>query len=143
MPFINADDIVKMSKMLIGSEFDIVTMASKMSEEEAKSSSNVKVVIDQNDRAMYFSRSMIPFGANEFLYHIGVYGFKIQALKQFIVLAQSNYEKCEKLEQLRALEHGMKIGVVKVKQKPISIDNHNDFKQASNYYHNNITSKFI
>ena len=54
------------------------------------------------DKALYFSRSVIPHGAEEFLYHVGIYGYRSGALEKFVKLNEAQYESVEKLEQLRA-----------------------------------------
>ncbi|MBA2629278.1 MAG: hypothetical protein H0U78_04495, partial [Rickettsiaceae bacterium] len=64
----------------------------------------------------------------------GIYVFKSQALEKFIKLKQSNYEICEKLEQLRALENGMKIGVCVSDEVPLSVDTKEDLEKANLYY---------
>jgi len=120
--------------MLKTGEYDIVTSGVKIGRDIAQSESNVKVVVDKQGRALYFSRSMIPHGGEEFLYHVGIYGFKSQALEKFIKLEQSNYEICEKLEQLRALENGMKIGVCVSDEIPLSVDTKDDLEKANLYY---------
>lgn len=72
----------------------------------------VKVVIDQAGNALYFSRSPLPHSASAYHQHIGIYGFKKQVLKKFVELKNSGLEKTERLEQLRALENGIKIKVL-------------------------------
>ena len=61
--------------MLKTGEYDIVTSGVKVGRDIAQSESNAKVVVDKQGRASYFSRSMIPHGGKEFLYHVGIYGF--------------------------------------------------------------------
>ena len=97
-----------------------------------------KVVIDVNDYALYFSRSPIPFlrtGGTEMpLYrHWGIYAYSRSALKKFVSLPESPLEKCEKLEQLRALENGMKIKVIKTEFQSIGIDTPEDLESAEKY----------
>lgn len=109
----------------------------------------VKVVIDKNKYALYFSRSIIPFVRDEFKIkdfkysfnletdiltkytfyrHIGIYGFKRSFLFKFLSLPQTKLERLEKLEQLRILEHGYKIKTVLVDKNPISVDTEEDLK---------------
>lgn len=80
--------------------------------------------------AIYFSRSMIPSNAEEFLYHVGIYGFTSDSLEKFCNLEQSYLEKTENLEQLRALENSMSIGICYVKDIPISVDTKEDLEKA-------------
>ncbi|HJK86195.1 MAG TPA: 3-deoxy-manno-octulosonate cytidylyltransferase [Candidatus Megaira endosymbiont of Nemacystus decipiens] len=134
MPFINPEVITQILARLRKEDCDIATSIVKVDQEVAASNSNVKVVLDQNNNAMYFSRLPIPYGGKEFNYHIGVYGFTVDALERFVTLKQSCYELSENLEQLRALESGMKIGVVFSDQVPISVDTQEDLDQAILYY---------
>ena len=84
---------------------------------ELSNPSIVKVVVDRNHRAMYFSRSPIPYARNPlpegFRYwrHIGIYGYRLAALKDFVALPQSEMERIEALEQLRLLENGRSMHV--------------------------------
>ena len=64
--------------------------------------------------ALYFSRCPVPYGHETFFHHIGIYGFRRTTLEKFAALPPSPLERAEKLEQLRALEAGMRIGVVRV-----------------------------
>ena len=80
--------------------------------------------------ALYFSRSPIPFGG-PFYKHIGVYGFRPETLERFVSLPQSSLEKSERLEQLRAIENGMKIGIkILDLGYPISVDTAEDLENA-------------
>jgi len=107
MPFIDGTVILDIIKGLKEANFDIMTSVVKVGMDVALLESNVKVVTDNNNQALYFSRSMIPHGAQEFLYHVGVYGFKAEALEKFVSLPESKNEQLESLEQLRALDNGM------------------------------------
>jgi 3-deoxy-manno-octulosonate cytidylyltransferase (CMP-KDO synthetase) len=108
----------------------MVTACTTVSLEEAKNSNCVKVVIDKNNFALYFSRSLIPFDRDkegcEYLKHIGIYGYKREFLLKFTQTDESFLEKTEKLEQLRALENGYKIKVLKTDYNNISIDTEED-----------------
>ena len=90
----------------------------------------VKTVIDNEGYALYFSRSPIPFerNANESPYyaHIGLYGYRRESLLKMTELPQSKLEKAESLEQLRALQNGMKIVTSIVDYKPVGIDTEED-----------------
>ena len=134
MPFVDPLVISKLVDALENSDCDIVTPYVKISKEEAAEPSNVKIVKDNNDMALYFSRSLVPYGAEEFLYHVGIYGYRVDSLKKFINLEHGKYEMSESLEQLRALENGMKIKLVESDQIPISIDTQGDLEKAREYY---------
>ena len=134
MPFVDTTAILQVIELLKNSDFEITTPVAKVNESIAKEHSNVKVIIDNNNKALYFSRNLIPYGAKEFLYHIGIYGFRKNTLNKFVALPQTNYEKNENLEQLRALENGMKIGVCHCSEIPISVDTITDLEKAQNQW---------
>lgn len=81
--------------------------------------------------ALYFSRSAIPYGANIYFEHIGIYVYKRDALDRFVSMKPSTLETTEKLEQLRALEGSMKINLILVDDKIISIDTIDDVERLS------------
>jgi 3-deoxy-manno-octulosonate cytidylyltransferase (CMP-KDO synthetase) len=107
----------------------------------------VKVVLDQNGFALYFSRSLIPYvrvdgksgvgfapkgidlKTTTFYEHIGIYGFRKDFLMRFTSWERTPLEKSERLEQLRALEHGAKIKVYLTKFKPVTLDVPSDLKR--------------
>lgn len=130
MPFLSSASIFKVIEDLKKNIYGIVTPVVKVGIDLADSESNVKVVVDRHNKALYFSRSLIPYGAKEFLYHVGIYGFTSSALKQFITLPQSDLEIYENLEQLRAIANQIPIGVCYIDDIPISIDTPNDLKKA-------------
>lgn len=76
--------------------------------------------------ALYFTRAAAPYGADNFWHHIGIYGFRKKALETFVSLPPSPLEMREKLEQLRALEHGMRIGVGITTSMPLGVDTPED-----------------
>lgn len=93
----------------------------------------VKVVLDANDNAIYFSRSQIPYnqgGGAKYFGHIGIYGFSKKSLKEFCNLGDAPIEDIEKLEQLRAIHHQKKITMVKVASTGFGIDTKEDLERA-------------
>ena len=110
----------------------MATLVSKIKDPKFINDKNiVKAAITKNlkfNKAIYFSRSPVPFGASEFFEHIGIYAYKINTLKKFVNLKMGQLEKVESLEQLRALENGIDIIVGKVNKAPYSIDTSNDLK---------------
>ncbi len=134
MPFVDSQAISEVIENLKNSGRDIVTPVTKVDLETISGDSNVKVIIDNNNKALYFSRSLIPHGATEFLYHVGIYGFTALALEKFANLPASYLENTEKLEQLKALENGMDIGVCYVDNVPISVDTAEDLEKAIKFY---------
>ena len=110
-------------------------------EQIANNPNSPKVVVSADNTALYFSRSPIPFlrdgGTDMPLYkHWGIYAYSRAALSKFVSLPESPLEKCEKLEQLRALENGMKIKVIKTNFQSIGIDTPEDLVQAEQYLKN-------
>lgn len=93
----------------------------------------VKCVVDNNGYALYFSRSKIPFERNEghatFYGHLGIYGYKREALEKMTKMSQSSLELSESLEQLRALQNGMKIKTSVVDFIPVGIDTAEDLEK--------------
>jgi 3-deoxy-manno-octulosonate cytidylyltransferase (CMP-KDO synthetase) len=81
-------------------------------------------------RALYFSRAAVPAGAGPLWHHIGIYAFRRAALSRFVALAPSPLEQREKLEQLRALEAGMHVGVARVDHAPFGVDTPEDLARA-------------
>ena len=116
--------------------FEMSTAATPIrSVEEFESPNVVKVVVGTNGRALYFSRRTIPYlrdfaakpspeqlAAFPFLKHLGIYGFRRQTLLDIVKHPVSPLENAEKLEQLRALEHGVGIGVVTVDYDSVGVD---------------------
>ncbi len=81
-------------------------------------------------RALYFTRAAAPYGAGPFYHHIGIYAYRRAALARFVALPPSALEKREKLEQLRALEAGMRIDVREVESVPMSVDTPADLERV-------------
>lgn len=111
----------------------MATLMTPMEESEYNDSSAVKVVTDLNGYAIYFSRSLIPFprtkstGFNVYK-HIGLYAYRRDFLLKYAKLEPTPLEKAESLEQLRALEHGYKIKVLKTHFKSIGVDTAHDLE---------------
>lgn len=112
---------------------DISTLIRKITSEEAENPNLVKCVVDNLGFAMYFSRSKIPFernvGKSDFYGHLGIYGYKRDALIRMTELPQSSCEMSESLEQLRALQNGMKIKTSVVDFIPVGIDTIEDLEK--------------
>ena len=113
---------------------DISTLVREIKDmEEVNNPNLVKCVFDVNSYAMYFSRSKIPYernvGKSKFYGHLGIYGYKREALFKMTTLPQTPCEMAESLEQLRALQNGMKINVSVVENVPVGIDTIEDFEK--------------
>jgi 3-deoxy-manno-octulosonate cytidylyltransferase (CMP-KDO synthetase) len=112
----------------------VTTLARKISAREAADSDQVKVVFAPNGTALYFSRSPIPHhrdSRQEIFYgHIGLYAFRMPALKKFVTLDQSPLEITEKLEQLRLLENNLPVHVVLTEYQSMGVDRPEDIAVA-------------
>lgn len=113
---------------------DMTTIASVLDQKLASDPNTVKVVFDAFGKALYFSRSLIPFTKNvqdvTFYQHLGLYAFHKESIDAFERLMPSPLEKAENLEQLRALENGLTILVEVVSQIPIEINTPQDLASA-------------
>ena len=81
-------------------------------------------------RALYFTRATAPYGEGPLYHHIGIYGYKRAALERFINMPPSLLEKREKLEQLRAIEAGLRLDVAIVETDPLGVDTEADLEKA-------------
>ena len=125
------EEITKLNR-----DFKMVSCYKEITELKAEDPNLVKVVIDQNSDAIYFSRSKIPYNRDNLPHtykgHIGIYGFDKKSLDIFVNL-KGKLEHIEKLEQLRVLENGYKIKMIKVKTKSFGIDTKEDLEKAREY----------
>lgn len=138
-PFIDAEPLKKVIEVFGNDADRKVDLASLMrqitDEEDINNPNNVKVVTDQNNFALYFSRSVIPFPREKnvgvrYMQHIGIYAFRKQALLDFYSLPMKSLEASEKLEQLRYLEFGKRIKMVETTHIGIGIDTIEDLEKA-------------
>ncbi|MBP9752503.1 MAG: 3-deoxy-manno-octulosonate cytidylyltransferase [Proteobacteria bacterium] len=134
LPFINPIHIQKVVETF-QPDSDITSICAPIVDEhEITTPSVVKPVLSFLNKnlakALYFSRSAVPYGADVYYHHIGVYGYRLSALEKFVSLEPSLLEKQEKLEQLRALENGMTIHMGFVDSPPIAIDTREDLLKA-------------
>lgn len=122
---------------------DVGTVAAPLDPELADDPARVKVVTDRRGRALYFSRAVIPFrrdpadpATDLYWQHIGVYAYTRPALVRWVGLAPSSAELAEKLEQLRALQDGMSIGVRRLAEPALpGIDTPDDLRRAEAQWH--------
>ncbi|KWT70245.1 3-deoxy-manno-octulosonate cytidylyltransferase [Hyphomicrobium sulfonivorans] len=122
---------------LTNASVDIATLAAEITEPEERTNPNVvKVVGSPVDasathlRALYFTRATAPHGEGPLYHHIGIYAYRRPALSRFVLLQPSPLEQREKLEQLRALEAGMRIDVTVVDTVPLGVDTPADLERA-------------
>lgn len=115
---------------------DIATIAAEIKTREDRDDPNVvKVVgtltgVPRRLRALYFTRATAPHGEGPLYHHFGIYAYRRAALERFVRLAPSGLEKREKLEQLRALEDGMRIDVSLVDTFPVEVNTPDDLERA-------------
>ena len=117
---------------------DISTLIREITDKDEILNHNiVKVVTDNSGKALYFSRAVIPYEREsrqtKFYAHIGLYAYRRESLLKMTQLEQTNLEKAECLEQLRALQSGMSIKTVVVDYKPIGIDTPEDVEEFKRY----------
>ena len=114
---------------------DIATIAALIDREEDRTNENVVKVVGtplaaDRLRALYFTRATAPWGEGPLLHHIGLYAYRRRALQRFIGLSPSPLEQRERLEQLRALEAGMRIDAVVVDDVPFGVDTPAQLEEA-------------
>ena len=128
-PLIDPALITRLAKTLTADKgIEMITAANVFgSAEDAGNPNAVKVVLDRQSNALYFSRSAIPFNRADgcdapFYRHQGIYGYSVKFLLQFVKWKPGVLEQCEQLEQLRALENAARIRVVLTKSASIGVD---------------------
>jgi len=140
-PFINKDPLEKVLEVFkndIENKIDLASLMKEITNEnDINNPNNVKVIVDQNGFALYFSRSVIPYPREKnvnvrYFQHIGIYAFRKQALLDFYSLPMKSLEASEKLEQLRYLEFGKRIKMVETTHVGIGIDTLEDLEKARN-----------
>lgn len=138
-PFIDKDSLEKLLQVFkndAAHQIDLASLMREITDKEAIANpNNVKVIVDQNQLALYFSRSVIPYPREEnvgvrYFQHIGIYAFRKPALLDFYSLPMKSLEASEKLEQLRYLEYGKKIKMVETTHVGIGIDTFEDLEKA-------------
>jgi 3-deoxy-manno-octulosonate cytidylyltransferase (CMP-KDO synthetase) len=132
-PFLTKETIKKLLQTCDESDFGIWTLASKIvSKEEINCLNTVKVVFDNKNKALYFSRLPIPFNRIEadtcYFKHIGIYAYSSKALEKMSQFKQCDLEKFESLEQLRYLYNGFSIKVYETTEETVSINTKKDLR---------------
>ncbi|MDR1907105.1 MAG: 3-deoxy-manno-octulosonate cytidylyltransferase [Puniceicoccales bacterium] len=141
-PFIALDLLNKIIATAKSSTSDVLTAIYPIHLSEILFNPNrVKVVVDKNDRAIYFSRNPIPFlrdvldreqwpTYHQFWGHVGVYGYRKKVLTQYPSLEEGKLERAERLEQLRLLENGISIQCIRTQEPGVGIDTPEDLVRA-------------
>ncbi|MEM9332500.1 MAG: 3-deoxy-manno-octulosonate cytidylyltransferase [Pseudomonadota bacterium] len=135
LPTIEGEAIRAAILPLEDADVDIATLATEIRTQEERINPNVVKAIGSplsktRMRALYFTRATAPYGEGPIFHHIGLYAYRREALEQFVSLAPSSLEKREKLEQLRALENGMRIDIQLVESAPLGVDTPDDLEKA-------------
>ena len=151
-PFIDPRQIDLLVDLISQEDVQLASLARRMDDEEELFSPNtVKVVMDKEGRAMYFSRSPIPFMRNvdkeqwlekgDFYQHVGIYAYKADALRNIAAMQPTALELSESLEQLRWLENGMEIRMAVTDSVNVSIDTPVDLAKAEQLIQNQILNE--
>ena len=114
---------------------DIATLGVEITRDEERTNPNVVKIVgspvsDSRLKALYFTRATAPWGEGPLYHHIGLYAYRRAALERFVSLPPSPLERRERLEQLRALEAGMRIDVELVDSVPLGVDTPEDLERA-------------
>lgn len=135
LPTIEPRLIGRAAALLGDPAVDIGTLGAEIAREQEKTDPNVVKIVGSplspdRLRALYFTRATAPWGEGPLYHHIGIYAWRRAALGRFVGLAQSALERREKLEQLRALEAGMRIDAAVVDTVPLGVDTAADLERA-------------
>ncbi|MEQ8710086.1 MAG: 3-deoxy-manno-octulosonate cytidylyltransferase [Rhodospirillales bacterium] len=136
LPTIEAATTRAAVRPLADPSIDIGTVAVEITRPEERTNPNVvKAVAGLEDgqtvaRALYFTRATAPGGDGPLYHHIGIYAYRRAALERFVALKPGVLERRERLEQLRALEAGMSLGLALVKAAPLGVDTPEDLERA-------------
>ncbi len=135
LPTIAPESIRRVVEPLADPAVDIATLAVEIKDAQEKTNPNVVKVVgtpvrESHLRALYFTRATAPANEGPLYHHIGIYAYRRAALERFVKLPQAPLEKRERLEQLRALEAGMRIDVAIVDALPLGVDTPADLEKA-------------
>jgi 3-deoxy-manno-octulosonate cytidylyltransferase (CMP-KDO synthetase) len=135
LPTIAPSDIAAAIAPLADPAVDIATVAAEITRAQERTDPNVVKLVgtpvgERRLRALYFTRAAAPAGEGPLYHHIGLYAFRRPALERFVALPPSPLEQREKLEQLRALEAGMRIDATIVDSVPLGVDTPADLERA-------------
>jgi 3-deoxy-manno-octulosonate cytidylyltransferase (CMP-KDO synthetase) len=133
-PDIDKDDIINLNNFMINSNAELGTLAAKIKDDKMLNNKNVVKVIVENKleennfpKALNFTRENLSINNKNIYHHIGIYSYKVNILEKFVSLDQTNNEKRNKLEQLRALDNKLKINIALAKSSPIGVDTEEDY----------------
>jgi 3-deoxy-manno-octulosonate cytidylyltransferase (CMP-KDO synthetase) len=135
LPTLAPEDLRSAVALLDDPAVDVATLAAEIVRDEERTNPNVVKVVGSpvgphRLRALYFTRATAPWGEGPLYHHIGLYAYRRAALERFVSLPPSMLEKREKLEQLRALEAGLRIDASIVSSVPLGVDTPEDLEAA-------------
>ena len=136
LPTIDPNVVRSVMEPLSDGGVDIATLVCAITEDSERTNPNVVKAVagfrsgDRVARALYFSRATVPHGDGPLYHHIGLYAYRREALSRFVTLEPGVLERREKLEQLRALENGMRIDAALVDTVPLGVDTPADLERA-------------
>jgi len=135
LPTLDPADLRAAVALLDDPAVDIATLAAEIRDPAERTNPNIVKMVGsplgaRRLRALYFTRATAPYGDGPLHHHIGLYAYRREALERFVKLPPSTLEKREKLEQLRALEAGMRIDVALVDSVPLGVDTPEDLEKA-------------
>jgi len=140
LPTIPPEDISAVLRPLDRDDTDIATLGVEITDEEEKTNPNVVKIVGSplqaegtRLRALYFTRATAPWGEGPLYHHIGIYAYRRAALERFVSLPPGALERRERLEQLRALEAGMRIDAEIVRSVPLGVDTPADLERARQF----------
>jgi 3-deoxy-manno-octulosonate cytidylyltransferase (CMP-KDO synthetase) len=134
-PLARPEHLTSLLQLMENEQVQVGTLKTPCAKEDVNNPNAVKVVTDKNGRALYFSRSSIPFdrdsrGDVTYFKHLGFYAYRKPALQQFCQWPESSLERSERLEQLRFLENGIDIHVAETPYDTIGVDTEADLKRV-------------
>jgi 3-deoxy-manno-octulosonate cytidylyltransferase (CMP-KDO synthetase) len=133
-PMIRSEHIAALLRVMENPEAQVGTVMTPAAAVDISNPNAVKVVTDLNGRALYFSRATIPFDRDgtrpKYFKHLGIYGYRKEALDRFVTLPESSLERSERLEQLRFLENGIPIFVGETSYDSVGVDTEEDLQRA-------------
>lgn len=133
-PMIQAAHIAALVELMENESIPVGTLRTPASAEDIANPNAVKVVTDLNNRALYFSRSTIPYDRDasqpRYFKHLGIYAYRKPALNRFVTLPESSLERAERLEQLRFLENGIPIYAAETPYDSIGVDTEEDLTRV-------------
>ena len=135
LPTLDPADLRAAVALLDDPAVDIATLAAEIRDPAERTNPNIVKVVGspvgaRRLRALYFTRATAPYGEGPLYHHIGLYAYRRAALERFVKLPPSTLEKRERLEQLRALEAGMRIDVALVDSVPLGVDTPEELEKA-------------